>query len=65
MPEPVEEGVPELPKLLNRLIKPIRNDHVSLDGFSAAADDPNDRFTNADAARWLRRFDDDSDWPCR
>ncbi len=60
---PVEDGVPELPKLLNRLIKPIRDDHVSLIGFFPSADDPNERFTAADATRWLRRFDDDADWP--
>lgn len=60
---PVEEGVPELPMLLNRLIRPIRNDHMSLLGFGQWDGDPNERFTRNDATRWLQRFDDESDWP--
>lgn len=60
---PVEEGVPELPRLLNRLIKPIRNDYTDLLGFPQWDGDPNKRFDSKDATRWLQRFDDDSDWP--
>ena len=60
---PVEEGVPALPQLLNRLIKPIRNDYTDLLGFAQWDGDPNERFSNEDALRWLQRFDADSDWP--
>jgi hypothetical protein len=60
---PVEEGVPALPKLLNRLIQPIRDDNADLVGFPVWDDDPNRRFNRDDSMRWLRRFDDDSDWP--
>lgn len=60
---PVEEGVPELLKLLNRLIRPIRNDHTDLLGFAQWDGDPNVRFNKEDSMRWLQRFDDDSDWP--
>lgn len=60
---PVEDGVPELPRLLNRLLKPIRNDHTDLVGFPQWDGDPNERFNNEDSMRWLQRFDDDSDWP--
>jgi hypothetical protein len=60
---PVEDGVPELPWLLNRLIKPIRNDYMSLVGFGQWDGDSNERFNRKDSMRWLQRFDDDSDWP--
>ncbi|MEC5164038.1 MULTISPECIES: type VI immunity family protein, partial [unclassified Janthinobacterium] len=60
---PVEDGVPELPVLLNKLLRPIRHDHMGLLGFGQWDGDPNERFTNADELRWVRRFDTDSDWP--
>lgn len=60
---PVEDGVPAFPKFLNCLLKPIRNDHTDLLGFAQWDGDPNERFNDKDAVRWLRRFDDDSDWP--
>ncbi|MDO8067137.1 type VI immunity family protein [Janthinobacterium sp. SUN206] len=60
---PVEDGVPELPALLNKLLKPIRNDHMALLGFGQWDGDPNERFNDADSLRWMRRFDADSDWP--
>lgn len=60
---PVEGGVPPLLELANRLLRPIRNDHMSLVGFGEWADDPNARFNREDSIRWLGRFDSDSDWP--
>ena len=60
---PVELGVPELPMLLNRLLKPIRYDDLGLLGFGQWDGDPNERFTDADSRRWMARFDTDSDWP--
>lgn len=60
---PVENGVPELPMLLNKLIKPIRYDDLGLLGFGQWDGDPNVRFTDADGRRWMARFDTDSDWP--
>lgn len=60
---PTELGVPELPMLLNKLLKPIRHKNLGLIGFGQWSGDPNERFSDADAQRWLARFDDDSDWP--
>ncbi|WP_455883880.1 type VI immunity family protein [Pseudomonas putida] len=60
---PVEQGVPELPMLLNRLLKPIRYDDLGLLGFGQWDGDPNERFTDADSRRWMARFDIDGDWP--
>jgi hypothetical protein len=60
---PVEEGCPRLPAMLNKIVRPIRNDHIDLLGFAQWDDDPNQRFNRADSMRWLARFDDDSDWP--
>ncbi|MGA9700619.1 type VI immunity family protein [Pseudomonas sp.] len=60
---PVEYGVPELPMLLNKLLKPIRYDNLGLLGFGQWDGDPNERFTDADSRRWMARFDADSDWP--
>ncbi|CAD5106669.1 type VI immunity family protein [Zestomonas carbonaria] len=60
---PVEEGVPELPALLNRLLRPLRHPRLGLLGFGEWDGDPNVRFNLADSQRWLARFDDDSDWP--
>ena len=60
---PVEQGVPELPMLLNKLLKPIRYDDLGLLGFGQWDGDPNERFTDADSRRWMARFDTDSDWP--
>ena len=60
---PVEHGVPELPMLLNKLLKPIRYDDLGLLGFGQWDGDPNERFTDADSRRWMARFDADSDWP--
>ncbi|AIG02144.1 Protein of uncharacterised function (DUF3396) [Pseudomonas fluorescens] len=60
---PVEQGVPELPMLLNKLLKPIRHDDLGLLGFGQWDGDPNERFTDADSRRWMARFDPDSDWP--
>ncbi|MDI9250701.1 DUF3396 domain-containing protein [Stenotrophomonas sp. RS-48] len=62
---PIEFGVPELPMLLNKLIKPIRHKDLGLVGLGQWSGDPNERFSNVDAKRWLSRFDDDSDWPTK
>ena len=60
---PVEDGVPALPVLLNKLLKPIRHDHMGLLSGAQWDGDPNERFNDADSLRWMRRFDADSDWP--
>jgi len=60
---PVEDGAPELPVLLNRLLRPLRHPKLGLLGFGEWDGDPNERFTLADSQRWLARFDEDSDWP--
>ncbi|CAB3658582.1 type VI immunity family protein [Achromobacter kerstersii] len=60
---PVELGVPELPALLNRLLRRIRHPQLDLVGFGEWDGDPNERFNRLDTQRWLARFDDDSDWP--
>ncbi len=60
---PVEDGVPALPVLLNRLLRRIRHPQLDLVGFGEWDGDPNERFNRRDTQRWLARFDDDSDWP--
>jgi hypothetical protein len=60
---PVEDGIPELPALLNRLLRRIRHPQLDLVGSGAWDGDPNERVDRRDTQRWLARFDDDSDWP--
>lgn len=60
---PAEDGVPMLPMLLNKLLRPIRHDHMGLLSNGEWDGDPNERFNDADSQRWMRRFDADSDWP--
>ncbi|HBO0861727.1 DUF3396 domain-containing protein [Pseudomonas aeruginosa] len=60
---PVEDGVPELPVLLNRLLRPLRHTRLDLLGFGEWDGDPNERFNLPDSQRWLARFDEGSDWP--
>jgi hypothetical protein len=60
---PVEDGVPLLPVMLNKLLKPIRHPKLDLLGFGEWDGDPNVRFNAEDTRRWLGRFDEDSDWP--
>lgn len=60
---PVDKGVPELLVKANRLIKPIRADYLKLLTLDAWEDDPNPRFDYESSLRWMRRFDEDSDWP--
>ncbi|TNC72940.1 DUF3396 domain-containing protein [Janthinobacterium lividum] len=60
---PVEDGVPALPVLLNKLLKPICHDHMGLLSGAQWDGAPNERFNDADSLRWMRRFDADSDWP--
>jgi len=62
---PVEAGLPELPILLNKIIRPIRHDDLGLVGFGQWSGDPNERFSDADAKRWISRFDEENDWPCK
>ncbi|MFK4064199.1 hypothetical protein, partial [Brucella anthropi] len=60
---PVENGVPELPVLLNRLLRRIRHPQLDIIGLGEWDGDPNERFNRRDTQRWLARFDEDSDWP--
>ncbi|WP_284616660.1 type VI immunity family protein [Aquabacterium humicola] len=60
---PVDKGLPELLVKANRLIRPIRCDHLQLLTLDPWDDDPNPRFDHDSSLRWMRRFDDDSDWP--
>ncbi|KAB2923570.1 MAG: DUF3396 domain-containing protein [Dechloromonas sp.] len=60
---PVENGVPDLLVKANRLIRPIRCDDLNLLTLDAWDDDPNPRFDYESSLRWMRRFDEDSDWP--
>lgn len=60
---PVENGVPDLLVKANRLIRPIRCDYLNLLTLDPWMDDPNPRFDYESSLRWMRRFDDDSDWP--
>jgi hypothetical protein len=60
---PVENGVPDLLVKANRLIKPIRCDYLKLLTLDPWDDDPNPRFDYESSLRWMRRFDEDSDWP--
>ncbi|MDR3157895.1 MAG: DUF3396 domain-containing protein [Zoogloeaceae bacterium] len=60
---PVDEGVPELPVLANRLIRPIRCNLLQLYALDPWEDDPNPRFDEENRPRWMARFDEDSDWP--
>jgi hypothetical protein len=60
---PVETGLPELPVMLNRMLRRIRHPQLDLIGSGEWDGDPNERFNRRDTQRWLARFDDDSDWP--
>jgi hypothetical protein len=60
---PVEKGVPDLLVKANRLIRPNRCDYLNLLTLDPWMDDPNPRFDYESAQRWMRRFDEDSDWP--
>lgn len=60
---PVEDGVPEVLVKANRLIRPIRCDQLNLNTLAPWDGDPNPRFGYESSLRWMRRFDDDSDWP--
>lgn len=60
---PVDQGVPELLVQANRLIRPVRCDYLELLTLHPWEGDPNPRFNFTDSLRWMRRFDDDSDWP--
>ncbi len=60
---PIDRGVPELPVILNRLLRPIRHGSLDLIGMGQWDGDPNERFSVVDAQRWMARFDDTSEWP--
>lgn len=60
---PVENGVPDLLVKANRLIRPIRCDQLNLNTLDPWDGDPNPRFGYESSLRWMRRFDEDSDWP--
>lgn len=60
---PVKNGVPELPAILNRALKPIRHQKLDLTGFGQWDGDPNARFGRDDTQRWLARFDETGNWP--
>ena len=60
---PVDKGVPEVLVKASRLIRPVRCDRLQLLTLDPWADDPNPRFDFQSSMRWMRRFDEDSDWP--
>ncbi|MDR1995540.1 hypothetical protein [Azonexus sp.] len=60
---PVDDGVPELPALASRLIRPVRCDDLNLLSLDPWDDDPNPRFDFTSTPRWMARFDAESDWP--
>lgn len=60
---PVEEGVPPLPVLASKLIKPIRCDKLELTSLAPWDDDPNPRFDMLTSVQWMQRFDENSLWP--
>jgi len=60
---PVEDCLPELLVLANRLIRPVRCDDLNLTTLDPWEDDPNPRFDFISGPRWMGRFDPDSDWP--
>lgn len=59
---PVVNGKPEHLVKANQLIKPIRCDTLNLTSLCPWDDDPNPRFDYESSIKWMRRFDDDSDW---
>lgn len=60
---PVEEGVPELPVLANKLIRPVRCNDLNLLSLDPWAGDPNPRFDFQSGPLWMARFDENSQWP--
>jgi hypothetical protein len=62
---PVDEGVPELPVIANRLIYPIRCNLLQLYTLDPWADDPNPRFDEENGPHWMGRFDEKSEWPTK
>ena len=60
---PVDEGLPDLLVTANALIRPIRCDHLRLHSLDPWDDDPNPRFDYQSSLDWVRRFDEDSQWP--
>jgi hypothetical protein len=60
---PVENGIPAELAAANRLIRPVRCDHLELTSLDPWDDDPNPRFDSISGPRWMARFDEDSQWP--
>lgn len=60
---PVDHGVPEVLVKASRFIRPIRCDQLKLFGPKPCGHDPNPRFDLESGVRWMRRFDEDSNWP--
>ncbi|OUY08267.1 type VI immunity family protein [Acinetobacter populi] len=54
---PVEEGLPPLLVYANKLIRPIRCDHLELTIYDRWEDDPNPFFDYESGVAWMRRFD--------
>jgi len=59
----VDEGLPDLLVKANALIRPIRCDQLRLHSLEPWDDDPNPRFDYQSSLDWVRRFDEDSQWP--
>ena len=62
---PVQQGMPRLPAVLNRLLHKIRHPQLDLLGSCPRDVEPGKHFDSRDTRRWLARFDDGSDWPTR
>jgi len=60
---PVEEGVPELLKIANNLIRPVRCNLLQLYTLDPWDGDPNPRFDEENSPDWIKRFDKGSEWP--
>ena len=61
---PVSEGVPELPAIVNKLIRPIRCEWLKLyvNETWEGDPDPNPLWSDSIIPKWLARFDEDSEW---
>lgn len=59
---PVEQGIPDHYAKLAKLMKPTRLESLWLISYLPPLP-RDDCFNAASAARWLKRFDDDGDWP--
>ena len=60
---PVTEPVPADLAFVAKVMRPARGEELSLSGMARWDDDDDMVFTPTESRRWLKRFDDDSDWP--